>query len=239
MTLELSIKYSQGYRFLADAFLYPEENWLEDLPYMNKILEDMGLQRSKIPDEYLDLISLQDLYRQTFGLTGSLCYETEYGLPHEFRQSQELADIAGFYQAFGFQIGGRCRERPDHLAVEFEYMHLLCLKEAKALSSGGHEEARLCMDAQRSFLKDHLGAWIGLFSQALNMSSSKAQVGSDKKNLYQMLGETANYFVMAHANCIGADLAVRSLSNVLPTPLGPEMSCGDCSLSERIGNKEC
>jgi putative dimethyl sulfoxide reductase chaperone len=238
MTLETAIKYSQVYRFLADAFLYPQENWVEDLPFANKILEEMGISGIDFPGKNLDLSSMQDLHRQTFGLTGSLCYETEYGLPHEFRQSQELADIAGFYRAFGIRAGGVLRERPDHLAVELEFMHLLCLKEAKALSCALSQEARVCRDAQGSFLKDHLGAWIGLFSQALEVTFSNPHPDMEIINPYRVLGKTANQFVLSHLSSLGIDPVIRSLRNVQPTPLGPEMSCGDCPLGERNGIEE-
>lgn len=40
----------------------------------------------------MELDALQAAYRRAFGATGFLCYETEYGLPHEFRQAQELAE---------------------------------------------------------------------------------------------------------------------------------------------------
>jgi nitrate reductase assembly molybdenum cofactor insertion protein NarJ len=238
MAFEASIKYSQIYRFLADAFLYPQEDWIGELRFVNEILDGLKLQRIDLPDMHWDLSTLQELHRQIFGLTGSLCYETEYGLPHEFRQSQELADIAGFYMAFGFKTGGPKRERPDHLAVELEFMHLLCLKEAYALSSSLPEQAQLCRDAQRSFLNDHLGAWIGLFSQALLMSTSQAEGSFGIKNPYLALGEVASNFVLSHANSIDARPVVRSLSKVQPTPLGPEMSCGGCPLKDSIENEE-
>jgi putative dimethyl sulfoxide reductase chaperone len=238
MTLETAIMYSQIYRFLANAFLYPQENWMEDLPFVNEILAEMKLRIVDLTEVDWDLPGLQELHRHAFGLTGSLCYETEYGLPHEFRQSQELADIAGFYLAFGFKTGGTKRERPDHLAIELEFMHLLCLKEAMALFSNRPEQAHLCRDAQRSFLKDHLGAWIGLFSQALDLSISQAEGIYGKKNPYPVLGEVASIFILSHASSLGTDPVVRSLSKIQPTPLGPEMSCGDCPLGEGIGSEE-
>jgi putative dimethyl sulfoxide reductase chaperone len=236
--IETAIKYSQIYRFLADAFLYPQENWLEDLPLVSEILDGLEMLSIDIPWMNLDLVSLQELHRQIFGLTGSLCYETEYGLPHEFRQSQELADIAGFYKAFGYKAGGTMRERPDHLAVELEFMHLLCIMEAKALSSGQLEEAHVCQDAQRSFLKDHLGSWIGLFSQAIEINKTNTQFEFERINPYHILSEVTSRFVLRHANRLDVCLELRSLSKITPTPLGPEMSCSDCPLGEGIGSEE-
>jgi TorA maturation chaperone TorD len=232
MTLDDAVQYAQVYCFLADAYLYPHCNWLEDMPYINDILENLGLPVPENNQLDWDVAVLQSQHRQVFGLTGSMCYESEYGLPHEFRQSQELADISGFYRAFGFNSGGRSRERPDHLAVELEFMYVLCLKEAYALSMSLSTDAQICRDAQRSFLNDHLAAWVGLFAQALNKSVSAGLDRSVLDGPYPLLGQLTFNFVMGHAGRLGVSAPVRSLAAVKPTPLGPEMSCGDCPLAE-------
>src|SRR3990172_7219059 len=162
---------AQVYRFLADAFLYPgQENWIEDTPLVAGILRELApsaLEVWGLEIGVWDLPALQAEHRRSFGLVGSLCYETEFGLPHEFRQSQELADLAGFYRAFGLRVGrsqsqgGTVRERPDHIAVELEFMYLLALKEAYAAENGMPEQAEICRETQRKFLSDHLGIWIG------------------------------------------------------------------------------
>lgn len=235
MSAENALRYAQVYRFLADAFCYPQEYWLSDASLLARILEEMKLEAPDFGDLEWGLSDLQMEHRRVFGLTGSLCYETEYGLPHEFRQSQELADIAGFYRAFGFNVGGRLRERPDHLVVELEFMYLLCLKGAHSGLQGYLEQAEICLDAQRKFLSDHLGRWIGVFAQAVEKSSAlvPAVSGEEKgRSLaagpYATLASFSARFVTAHADALGATPSLLTLEKVQPTPLGPEMSCGDC-----------
>ncbi len=170
MNTQTAFRRAQVYRFLCDAFLYPEDEWTSDLASVTEILRELN-----VPDDgrlafgslevgSWDLPTLQTEYSRALGVTGSLCYETEYGLPHEFRQSQELADLAGFYRAFGFGLGGPVRERPDHVAVELEFMYALSLKEAYAASQGLMEAAEICADAERKFLRDHLGRWLILLA---------------------------------------------------------------------------
>jgi DMSO reductase family type II enzyme chaperone len=230
MNTDIAIRRAQVYRFLADAFLYPTDNWLEDLPVLDPVLHDLGLRASdfQLPTSRrtsgVQLPDLQAEHRRAFGLAGSLCYETEYGLPHEFRQSQELADIAGFYRAFGFNVGGNVRERPDHLAAELEFMHVLALKEAVAAESGIAEQAETCADAQRKFLQDHLGRWIGWFAESLARSAESGP--------YPALARFAAAFVRADAERLGAHPEPRSLAGLQPTPLAPEMSCEACPLVE-------
>ncbi len=84
-------------------------------------------------------------------------YETEYGPQAMFRQTQELADLSGFYQAFGLEVSAGQHERQDHFAVEFEFMAFLTRKEALALEEPDAGEAGRVAGAQRLFLRDHLG----------------------------------------------------------------------------------
>jgi len=81
-------------------------------------------------------------------------YETSYetsgpgaGLP------QQLADIAGFYLAFGFRAA---RERPDHLETEGEFLSLLYVKEAYARISDDPANAEVCSEGRAKFLGEHL-----------------------------------------------------------------------------------
>ncbi len=147
--------------------------------------------------------SLQADHRQIFGLTGSLMYETELGLPHEFRQSQELADIAGFYRAFGLQTGATVRERPDHLATELEFMYLLTLKEAYADSNSMPEQAEICIDAQHKFLQDHLARWIGPFLSFVGALIDERLGEDGLQSPYVGLARMAEAFIQAETSRLG------------------------------------
>lgn len=66
-----------------------------------------------------------------------------------------LSDIAGFYKAFGLSPS---EELPiDHLSVESEFMAQLLLREAYALTNDNEEMREIVVDAERKFLRDHLG----------------------------------------------------------------------------------
>lgn len=109
--------------------------------------------------------SPRDLNREYTGLflKGEVSpYECTYVPPS--RMSQELADIAGFFTAFGLQPG---KDRQDHLVSELEFMALLCLKESVAVGNGSRTNAEVCQDAEVKFLKDHLGRWVGVFRRLL------------------------------------------------------------------------
>ena len=217
MNTDTAIRRAQIYRFLADAFLYPTENWLEDLPLLGDILRELNISESLDSGFWsLELPALQAEHRRVFGLTGSQCYETELGLPHEFRQSQEMADIAGFYRAFGFNIGGKVRERPDHVSAELEFMHILALKEAYAAENGVAEHVEICVEAQRKFLQEHLGQWVGLFAESLKQSATDGP--------FVALARFGSTLVLADAGRLGVTVEQRPLAGIKPTPLAPEIS---------------
>jgi TorA maturation chaperone TorD len=115
-------------------------------------------------------------YDRVFGLVPAReCppYETEYHPSSEtFFRSQQLADVAGFYRAFGLDTAAAEPERPDHLALELEFSAFLLLKKRLALASGGAavdaaERAVVCDDALRDFFRDHLAWWAPSFAAGL------------------------------------------------------------------------
>ncbi len=178
-----------------------------------------GLRRAG----YAALADLQRAHRFTFGVAaGTPPYETEYGQPHAFRQSQELADIVGFYRAFGFDVGGGVRERPDYLGVELEFMYLLACKQAYAVAGGLAEAAEVCHDAQRKFLRDHLARWIGMYARTLN---DQAQ----GRNAYAALADLAAAFVGEDARRLGIERDSMAPGDARPTPLALSLSCMDCT----------
>lgn len=82
---------------------------------------------------------------------------------------QVLADVAGFYRAFGMEARG---ERPDHLAAELEFLALLCVKEAHALLAGQPDRAQVCAEARANFLRDHLASWLPAFETSVTQRTT-------------------------------------------------------------------
>jgi nitrate reductase assembly molybdenum cofactor insertion protein NarJ len=68
-----------------------------------------------------------------------------------------LADVAGFYRAFGLEVHG---DRPDHVVAQLEFLAVALLTEAEALESGDDADAAVCDRAVRAFVRDHAGTWI-------------------------------------------------------------------------------
>jgi DMSO reductase family type II enzyme chaperone len=100
-------------------------------------------------------------------------HETAYGDGRRIAgRAVEIADISGFYRAFGFSIAAADPDLPDHLGVELEFMSLLLLRESQALSAAWPSRARLTRDAAKTYLEDHLGRWTKPFARALTQAGA-------------------------------------------------------------------
>ncbi|MBI1825189.1 MAG: molecular chaperone TorD family protein [Planctomycetes bacterium] len=186
------------YALLSCIWRYPNDATLPDVAEMLRRLDELGVRRilDQEARSALDAIktvvsdmrkmgesathSLYEVYATLFGHTvRGLCplYELEYGPSEIIQQSSELADIAGFYGAFGLMLGGAAKERPDHLAIECEFMSVLCAKEALGIQSENSALSDSCFDVQRTFLRDHLAVWVPSFCQRVSKADATSIYG--------------------------------------------------------------
>jgi TorA maturation chaperone TorD len=126
---------------------------------------------------------LNALYEDTFGLlAGSKCppYETEY-VPSKFtfQRSNLLADVAGFYRAFGLQTSSSHPDRADHVALECEFLAQLLQLQFRSTSHVGTDTAlfdnvqnEVCRNAMRCFLQNHFVWWTPSFAEILARQGS-------------------------------------------------------------------
>ncbi len=143
-------------------------------------------------------------------------YESEYGRMRGMSKGNTLADLAGFYQAFGLILDqDRVHEVQDHLAVELEFYGLLLLKQEHLTQGGDEEGCFVVEDARRKFLTDHLGR----FALAV---SERAEVSADP--IYGPVFSWCRQLVTQECSALGVE----------PTPLDffadegakSEMKCG-------------
>jgi TorA maturation chaperone TorD len=119
---------------------------------------------------------LRDDYDLAFGLGApSECPPYESGfLPasRPFFRSQVLADIAGTLREFGVEPATTFPERPDYLAIELEFLAFLLMKKRLALGTAewnphALDQAEVCEEAQRDFMRDHFAWWVPAFAAKL------------------------------------------------------------------------
>lgn len=89
-------------------------------------------------------------------------YEGSYEVD-PFRQARQMADVAGFYRAFGADAHGVESERPDHAGTELEFLAFLGLRRLEAETAGDDETAMRCAEIEDDFLTSHAGRWLPVF----------------------------------------------------------------------------
>ncbi len=136
------------------------------------LLAELARPKSELREEYV----------RTFGfIMNRECppYETEFHqIEDTFFRSQQMADIAGFYRAFGLEPGSPARERPDHIALELEFVAFLLLKKRLAAAEGRDDPCELdraatCHEGRVAFVRDHLSWWASSYAQALRRYSER------------------------------------------------------------------
>jgi TorA maturation chaperone TorD len=155
---------SNIYSLLANAFAYPtqaQSSRAQELASAVLELADASPEIGALAGAWTRVDgSLERDYIATFTLsTSSDCplFETAFTTADSFAQSETMADIAGFYRAFG--VVPSTGTRPDELTAELEFMSFLCAKEAYAAERLGPPRVRQARKAQRLFLRDHLMLW--------------------------------------------------------------------------------
>ena len=203
-----------SYRLLSQAFLYPDGARVAALvetaaelaaagdslsrfaffgQWKPLLMRLMGLDRS-------DETVMQRRYVSLFSVnvTGVPCppYESVYreagGRPTGWLTSlveREYA-IAGLSPSQG--LG----ELPDHVAMEMEFMAVLCGREREACRRMHLGENEKALRAQKSFLDHHLTVWLPEFSRAL--------AAADAGGVYAALGEAASVFVAHDRDLVSA-----------------------------------
>ena len=217
------------YRFLARAFSYPREGTLkslqDDLPPLETsavwgtesvlaALEEVGRQLAGQTDA-----SLESAHLAVFGHTISdkwPPHETRFGSSHPFQETQDMADVAAFYEAFGLRVKTGTGERVDHIALELEFGHFLAVKELVAREKGDAEGATVTRDAAKKFFKDHVGRWGPVFGEILAQRAPVAWTGA--------LGGLLAAVLRADCGLLGVTPGVVSAE---PIPLPPEPETED------------
>lgn len=85
-----------------------------------------------------------------------------------------LADVCGFYQAFGYRLSSASGEKADHLVTELEFLALLLVMLTQARESGGaagNDDEQVTVGALHAFAGEHLDEWLPLFCDRLQEST--------------------------------------------------------------------
>lgn len=205
------------YGFLARTLRVPEADFAADLASAEfwRDLEEAGrtlrdhdvsaaLFALRERAAGLDVECLAAGHRSAFGhtLRGAVPpYEVEYENKDIFGMTEALADLGGFYNAFGLAVDSASHERLDHAAVQLEFLWVLCAHQAEASEDASAEGVRhmaVVRDAQRKFLRDHLGRWGVAFARRLAAHEPEGFLGGVGRLLEAFLVQDCRTQALIH-----------------------------------------
>jgi TorA maturation chaperone TorD len=175
-----------------------------------------------VPDAHVLAASFWHLFGHT--TRGLICAcETEYGPDNGFHQPQQLADIAGYYLAFGLSPVVAGDTRADHIACECEFMDFLSRKQAHLLDrrdadADVSETLEVTEMAERSFLREHLGRFGRAFAARV--------AAEDGDGYFGALGRLLLAFVDAECARVGVEAGPVDLIVRPDEPDDTPMACG-------------
>ncbi len=186
-------------------------------------LRDVVERLCVLPEPWAE--ELRQTYERLFGhtLRGRVCpYECEYGRNPLLQQAHQLADLAGFYAAFGLRAASDHGERVDHVACEIEFLEFLSIKEVVALQLEERDGWQVTREAARQFLREHLARFGRAFARNLR---AEAPPG-----FYLVLAELCEVFLGFECDRLGVPLGPELLAVRPEEAEDVPMACGSESV---------
>ena len=92
------------------------------------------------------------------------------------------------YREAEFEVDENFLEVPDHVAVELEFLYLLCFNQNDAVATDNQPELIRWRQREQVFLKNHLGRWIGDFCAQIKKSA--------EHDFYRLLAQLTETFIL-------------------------------------------
>lgn len=207
---------AEGYRLLGLCFGYPRpDEFCAELSGTACLPDSLG---GFTPLAQLVDADLEGEYNRLFSTSVAVApCETSY---LRTDKGARMGQLAALYDAFGARVGGRERERTDHVGSQLEFASLVCLNEAIAEQTNDSERLAISEDVHRVLAREHLATWLPAFVQRLESAAQHP--------FYQALGPLLDRWVKQ-------DLAEHewSADPVECDPLPDDDACITCPMAPK------
>ncbi len=172
-------------RFLAACYYEPTEDYREErlfdslLAAAGQIHPGLAGHARQLAAEFAgqDLQTLLIDYTRLFlGPVQALAmpYGSRWQTGEAALMQESTVAVLDIYQEGGFEVGEDFHDLPDHVAVELEFLYLLIFNQNEAHRSGEQNVLSANQALERRFLREHLGAWIDSFTEAVESGAETA-----------------------------------------------------------------
>ena len=115
------------------------------------------------------LLDLARDYARTFighgnnGRSAAYPFESVHTSEKRLLMQDARDEVLAVYRANLLKKGEEWNDCEDHIALELEFMQVMCERTAKALKEGKEDEAVEMLKTQRAFVGQHLANWVPMF----------------------------------------------------------------------------
>jgi len=136
-----------------------DENILDFFPTLKEWKQLSEVNDTKLLQEYFnpDFVNLSILHL--------IPYESFYVREDQMVETGGANPVTDMYSAYNFMVDYEASRTvsSDHIGVELEFMHHLCLAELKALQEGDMNSVKEIRVVQQEFITKHLINWAPLY----------------------------------------------------------------------------
>lgn len=213
---ELALLRQGAYRLLATTFLYPNPERIQTVSLLAASLGEAShpfaefsfwIQWKRLLAALwglrdTDRAALEAAYVPNFMVSSeaALCGAYESAHVEKEATGRVLAELDREYARAGLLLAEVCPDPPDHIAVELEFMSVLCGGEAEAWRRKAVDDAAAQLEREARFLGRHLGWWLPEFASTV--------ARHDPDSLYAIATDAAWAFV-SHEKDLVATLLTR------------------------------
>lgn len=98
------------------------------------------------------------------GHSAAYPYESVHTSEKRLMMQEARAEVLAVYRANNLKKEAHWRDCEDHIAVELEFMQVMCQRTAAALRAGDEDGAAEMLATQRDFVRDHLANWVPMLT---------------------------------------------------------------------------
>lgn len=189
-----------AYKALAILLTYPEPEWLDELPLLERAIRDfdrIGRRVEKHVGPLFDhlksrpLIELQEVYVDTFDRTPSHAlhlYEHIHGESRD--RGTAMVQLTEEYRKYGLEISAR--ELPDYLPMFLEFLSLIPGREATRLLSEAIDVIELLRSRLEKAESPYAGPLAALVAAAPKQPNPLTAAPKPMESLMRRFGRRAD-----------------------------------------------
>ncbi len=160
----------KAFRLLSDCYFIPEPGLSEKLENLESSMAEVcetavqsvqNMRKEFKTGDRLESIRVDFAklfvgpYKLLAAPYGSVYLDTERKM-----MGDSTLDVRSRYRDAGLDTSKNFKDAPDHISAELEFMYYLIFKEIEAFADSDTETAMGFIQQQKSFLEDHLMAWV-------------------------------------------------------------------------------